>query len=418
MPLRFMLGACLPLKIARSGNVAVVFALVAPLLIGAAGAGYDFWRLASFRAQLQNVADMAALAGVREFMIAKEGRSVAEARAEAMMEAALTTLPQAVNVKIEATSGEDELTTTIHASFRPSALVALWKNPLSFAVDATASVVGAANVCVIGLDDAAGSTISLDDSAQLSGPTCAAYSNSTAPKSFKALASSKVTTALNCTAGGYDGNPANFHPTPQTDCPPREDPLATLMEPSPGACTQTDFERKDFVGSIWPGVYCGGIKIDGTSEVTLQPGDYFVVGGKVEIKDQSKVTGSDVSMHISGNDVHIIFEESTEIALSARVAGPMAGVLFWLSAGATGTPELKIKSNHVDEFVGTIYLPGGKFKAESTASVAGGSAYTAIIADAIELKNNTNLVLNTDYALTPVPVPAGIAGASEARLRD
>ena len=48
--------------------------------------------------------------------------------------------------------------------------------------------------------------------------------------------------------------------------------------------------------------------------------------------------------------------------------------------------------------------------------VADQSAYTAIVAQSIELNMGPNLVLNADYDMTDVPVPAGIAGSSQVVL--
>jgi len=66
----------------RSGNVALTFALLLPVLLGAAGAGVDLAHYASARAELQEIADAAAIAGAREYLISRTAGAIAEDRAE------------------------------------------------------------------------------------------------------------------------------------------------------------------------------------------------------------------------------------------------------------------------------------------------------------------------------------------------
>ena len=53
---------------------------------------------------------------------------------------------------------------------------------------------------------------------------------------------------------------------------------------------------------------------------------------------------------------------------------------------------------------------------DSKKPVADQSAYTAIVANSIELNSGPNLILNSDYEATDVPVPSGIAGSSQVVL--
>jgi hypothetical protein len=65
---------------------------------------------------------------------------------------------------------------------------------------------------------------------------------------------------------------------------------------------------------------------------------------------------------------------------------------------------------------GTIYLPVGDLVVDATNPVADQSAYTAIIAQHIELNKGPNLVLNADYDLTNVPAPEGLKGTTQVVL--
>lgn len=61
--------------------------------------------------------------------------------------------------------------------------------------------------------------------------------------------------------------------------------------------------------------------------------------------------------------------------------------------------------------LGTIYLPVSVLNIDSSALVADQSAYTAIVTKSLQLQSGPDLVLNTNYDLTDVPVPKGIKGS-------
>ena len=68
----------------------------------------------------------------------------------------------------------------------------------------------------------------------------------------------------------------------------------------------------------------------------------------------------------------------------------------------------RIGSNNARNLLGTIYLPQGTLLIDATAPVADQSAYTAIIANSLQLQKGPQLVLRSDYDKTNVPVPDGL----------
>ena len=401
--------------LARSdaGNIALLFALLLPVLLGAVGAGVDFGRYSLLRAELQEIADAAAIAGAREFLLSTSGGSLAAARGE---QAALSGVARsgggaAAKVDAKADNAAKSVTVALSVEFRPTLFVALVKTPIDLAVDATASATGGANICVIGLNRVDGDVVAIDDNAKLDGADCAVYSNSADPHGMLVKASAKLKSRFNCTAGGYGDKDHHFSPTPLTDCPPREDPLADRAPPSVGGCDHQNKTLKDYAGRLSPGVYCGGLTIDGASVVNLDPGVYVIKDGPLQVKDTSRFSGEGAGFYFTGIDARLLFEDKVVVSLAAPQTGAMAGVLFWQSPTATGIDRFEVKSNFVDRLVGTIYLPSAEFYAFASDEIAENSEYTAIIADRVQLAGKTTLVLNANYALTSVPVPAGLAGA-------
>jgi hypothetical protein len=59
--------------------------------------------------------------------------------------------------------------------------------------------------------------------------------------------------------------------------------------------------------------------------------------------------------------------------------------------------------------LGTIYIPASTLAVSGTGgSVNGQSAWTVIVAKAIQLSGSPNLVINANYTLSNVPVPDGV----------
>ncbi len=76
-----------------------------------------------------------------------------------------------------------------------------------------------------------------------------------------------------------------------------------------------------------------------------------------------------------------------------------------------------ISTSAARELLGTIYIPSAKLLIDGGSSkVADESAWTVIVAKALEMHGSPNLVVNANYAGSPTPVPAGVGPSSSVRL--
>ncbi|MFN3961223.1 MAG: pilus assembly protein TadG-related protein [Parvularculaceae bacterium] len=404
----------------ENGNVALAFGLLLPVLLAAGGAAVDAALFAAARQQLQEISDAAALAGGREFLLNKSHSNFARERAATAFSKLVAVDPKLAGAKASIAVEARERSVRVNASYgyQPTLLVALFKSPIMIDVSSTAQVSGGANICVIALHRDGGGAVKLDDKSLLRGSDCAVFSNSVDPHGLVVNGGAQLRSAFTCSSGGFAGPATGFDPPPLTDCPRREDPLSSFVEPAVGACTHADLTLLDFSGRLSPGVYCGGLVIDGQSLVTFDPGIYVIKDGEFQVKDRARISGEGAGFFFVGEGSRLMFEDRVSVSLSAPENGPMAGILFWRSRHATGPGVFEVKSNFVDRLVGTIYLPNDVFYVSVTDEVAEASAYTAIIAEQIWLVGRSRLILNADYELSPVPPPSGLANAGEqVRLR-
>lgn len=168
---------------------------------------------------------------------------------------------------------------------------------------------------------------------------------------------------------------------------------------------------------LQPGVYCGGLTIMGSSQVQFAPGIYIIKDGDMEVLGTSSIIGENIGFYFVGNGADLFLYDQVDVQISGPVSGVMAGILIWQEPSGKTAKVFEVASNNVKKLVGTIYIPNGKFLARANAPVAQSSAYTAIIAKKIELLSGVNLVLNTNYDQTPVPVPSGIGGTSSSSVK-
>jgi uncharacterized membrane protein len=161
----------------RRGNIALTFALLAPLLLAFVGAGVDYAPFSALKTELQEIADAGVIAGARQYLIRKDGDKLPVAIAEAATKAALgqAGLASLAQYSLAANDSETSVEVSIVYPMKPTFLTGLFESAIDISVFAKAQANGSANICVIGLDPSAVSTVKLSDSAKITGNDCAVF---------------------------------------------------------------------------------------------------------------------------------------------------------------------------------------------------------------------------------------------------
>jgi Flp pilus assembly protein TadG len=168
-----------------------------------------------------------------------------------------------------------------------------------------------------------------------------------------------------------------------------------------------------------PGVYCGGINIIG-GDVTLEKGGTYILNnGGLVVANGGKLRGENVGFYLTGAAglSTIQFAPSSEISLTAPKTGDMAGMLFFEDRDVLFKFPHIIASNNARKLVGTIYLPGNTLEINAQNPIADQSDYTVIVAKQFTLTDGPELVLNTDYENSPIPVPEGVGNKARPHVR-
>ncbi|MEM6666745.1 MAG: pilus assembly protein TadG-related protein, partial [Pseudomonadota bacterium] len=415
----------------RKGSTITTFAVALPLLLGSVAVAVDYTYLAHQRERLQRIADAAAIAAAKEFSIANVTRAQIDAAARAYVKAAhkLSKVTEApVEVIVDADLDDARVEVTLQQVWTPFMVdkISAGTNPIG--VDATARMLGKGAVCVLGLfDDDAGAAIHIDNRARLEAKDCTVHSNATDEDGLRFDHSASMHAASICSAGGVAGETGHrVMPMPLFDCPKLEDPLVDRPKMTVGKCDHKGFVAKGGgTVTLKPGVYCGGLHVIGNTTARLSPGEYIISGGRLLVRNGSSLIGKDVGFYLTGGHSRLHFHRDTTIDLEAPRSGPLAGLLFYEDPDVTYNSEYHdthgyrqpegarfhyMTSNDARNLVGTFYLPKSTLFIAAKANVADKSAFTALVVGRLWLKDGPTLTINSDYALTEVPLPKALAG--------
>lgn len=274
---------------------------------------------------------------------------------------------------------------------------------ISLQTTAIARFTSQATPCVLALDPSASSAIRLDSNAEIRSPGCRVHSNSTSSSAIDALSNSMITASETSVVGGAAGGNSHYNPAPKTGQEASADPLADVAPPTVGSCNYNNRTIRDRTITISPGVYCGGLFIDGTSRVTFNPGVYVMKNGSFRVYANSQATGTGVSFYLTGSNAVIDFDSNTSINLVAPSTGAMAGILFFEDRSVPLLRTHSMDSNAIGRLEGTIYLSRGILSMDSNSIIGANSAFTNIVARQLSLNSNADFQINVNYGATTVP---------------
>ena len=257
----------------RSGNVAMVVALLLPVLVLTTGGAIDVVHAETVRSDLRSVLDSATLAA------AGDGD---DRRAKVMIGSHLgarknvTSYTADFNFPTKQRTVVGQASATVDAHF----LGIIGLPSLTVTAEAEAAMGDGARPCITLLDPTASQALLVNSGAKLMAPSCEIHVHSTASPAAIFNGGTKLDLARICVAGSRVIKNGGWTGNVETSCKASEDPFAgTLPTPPAGACTDFGGVREGRTASFRPGVYCGGINFNGSVDVDFEPGLYVIRGG-------------------------------------------------------------------------------------------------------------------------------------------
>jgi len=199
-------------------------------------------------------------------------------------------------------------------------------------------------------------------------------------------------------------------PDPNSGAKTIDDPFAQLDLIDPASCPVITIPLLYELGivDLPAGKHCRDIVVAKNATLRLGPGVHTFVHAKLELKENAKLDGTQGSVLVFDKDSTFDFHDGASVNLVGMKTGKLAG--FLIVGARDNTHDFRIAADNVENLLGTIYIPSARLVVEGTKDVARESAWTVIVAQRVELKGDPTLVMNTDYEIGGVPVPAGVGG--------
>ena len=372
---------------ADDGQAIVLISAVIAVLLLAVGLAIDAGQLYVNRRAAQNAADSAAWAGA---VVLFDGGNVSQAKSAANADAAKNGYSSGITVNSPPLSGN-----AIGDPFFVEVSISQAVTPTFFTGSRTLSVRAVAGATRTGTGDgmlvtrsSGSTTLLLTGNGALGVTSSGVQVNSSAVDAIS-LDVGDITAPYTRVVGnpGFAYNDiGRIIPAATSSASSVADPFyasATVNLPGPPVSSSKAAVDQTCASStavpLTPGTYTGGIRVQGSCQVTLTPGVYILMGGGSSLGFQ--ILGSS-TVSITGSGGVLIFNTSSSwpgtgttcgsidlnttgsVSLRAQTVGSYAGIVIYQDRNCTGS--MRLENSGARTLDGTIYLPNATLIATQT----------------------------------------------------
>ncbi|WP_104663806.1 TadE/TadG family type IV pilus assembly protein [Ensifer adhaerens] len=404
----------------RSGNFGLLAAIVAIPLIAAIGVAIDLAAALNRKAVMQGAADAAALAGAaagagaeqkiaEEFLGAHLGRDDTKTPKE----------PPRWNHRVSVE--RDTVAVVVNEEHETAIMHMFGFRTVPISVLAKAARRSGSSACILILDPGRADTLKIINSNSVTSECGFQVNSSHAQRAFYAENQGKFSAPQIAVNGQSKLSGRIISPPPADGSPVVPDPMADMAEPLPrnAACTSNSLKTINSQGktSLEPGVYCGGLTVNATDELTLKPGIYAFRGGALTLNTSARVSGKDVLFYFEDAQSPLMLNGAAILQVSAPTTGPHAGILMFQGRKAKDSSvQFRINTSAGSFYNGAIYLPYAVIDWNVSGSLNSESKFTALIAKVLNLYVSGTAFFKKPAAGAEAFVPSGFGGGGGVRL--
>ena len=393
---------------ATAGGIAIWTAVAMPPLAVLAVGAVELASIGSDRQELQDAADAAALAGAQELGFAGPGGVTQRAQAYALSQAADVARRQTIT----ATASLRDQNRAVRVELRANRM-SFFGNLLppggfNTAVASIASLLASQPLCVVGMQTTSGNNIHLYDAGRIQSPGCLVQSNRDVQvDSVARINAGEVQVAGTVSGGG------RITPSALVGAPPLADPFADRTINFP-PCNTSEIlgtvdgvrERRLKPRSLdGPRSHCGNLYIKDNATLWLDPGVHYFRNADIQMESRSRLRGDGVVL-IFDNQSSLNIKGRSIVDLRGMGSGEWAG--FVIVGARRGGEDFHFESDEINRLEGVIYLPSSLMTVFGAQQIAEQSNWTVTLAERIEVRGSTALVINANYRASIVPVPDGV----------
>ena len=386
--------------------------LALPAVLAATGLVIDLGRMYSFKREMQNAADAAAMAAAQEW----RQENYATYNQAALTDAALNGFDEndgadiTVNVPPHSgpKQGDSSFLEVIVTKPAPMYFMRLFRQEPPTVVARAVAGLMPADACLYVLDPHASGALTVAGNSTVTLHDCGVQVNSDSSTGAVSQGTARLTSTGVGVVGNYTGS--GFFPTPTTGVVPAPDPFAYLEAPASASCTYTSRQTIKTETTLSPGVYCGGLEVTAQGRVHLNPGVYVLKGGGLKTQAGARLAGEKIMFYNTSGPSYswapVNFHAASESDLSPPDSGPYKGILFFNDRSITATDLNVFAGTPNTEFTGAIYFANTNVR--FTGDTSGEAHKMVFAARKVEFTGNTRIdAFNIGRDL----LPAGLAVA-------
>jgi len=283
----------------RRGNVAMLFALMLPVVVGGAAFGVETTYWYYKRLALQGAADAAAYSGAYERRSGANNAQVESVATLSAVENGFDAVHGSVQVSYQNPANGGAVVVVLSETAERFFTAYFTQTPVALSARAVATYNTAATACLLALHPTQSKAADFSGSSDLKLTDCSVMSNSSATDAVNVQGSGKLRTDCVIAVGGVSATSG----LTMTDCaaaitnaPPVADPFKDVPAPTPsGPCKSVPNGNGNY--TLDPGHYCGAVTFK--NGITLNPGTY-VIDGDVTVNANANVSGTGVTLYVTG----------------------------------------------------------------------------------------------------------------------
>jgi hypothetical protein len=405
MRMLFKFGVAWRFLKSRSGNVAIIAALTAPVLVGFCGLGADTGYWFFRQRELQSAVDIAAYNGAMALQTGSPQNVVQSASTGGASTNGWRSGLGAISVNTPPASGPNQNTHSVEVLLNENEeryFTSIVSNsPVPISVRAVATFDNTQSACMLGLNKTQADTVQFWGNAQADFQGCNIVSDSNSSRAFSVGGAAKVTApCVNAVGGDYVTATLTLTAcsSVKTKSPYIYDPYSNVPAPPVGTCNAGP------IGStINAGTYCGGLSLSGNT--ALNAGVYVINGGTLKINANANLTGSGVTFYLT-NGATVQINGNSNMNLAAPTTGAYSGLLFY-GDRTQATAKNTINGNATSLLTGAIYFPSQEV--DFLGNFSGSSGCMQVVADTIYYTGSATFSTNcSGKGLGTIPVPGSV----------
>jgi hypothetical protein len=255
--------------------------------------------------------------------------------------------------------------------------------------------------CIYVLSSNASPALSVTGSSTVTASTCGVFINSNGAQALNVQGSSTLTakvvkvngTGVNTTGG------STVTPAATLNAGAVADPLSGMTMPAVGTCDHTAYSiGNSNTATMGPGVYCGGITVSGSAQLTLTQGTYILNGGGLRVSNSGRLTntGSGVTFFNTGKNGYALgavgIGGAAVLSVSAPTSGAYKGMLFLEDPTLASGSSSSFANSASSTMSGTFYFPKGALSYTGASTTAVFQAFivsTMTVTGSSAFKNDT-----------------------------